>query len=136
MDGFRLAELIRQRPEEKGAILLLLSSASAAGDADRCRALGVAGCLTKPIKQADLCKAILAALGTPMPAAEGADRHARAAPVTPQPAEPRRRLRVLLAEDNPVNQRLAVTLLQKQGHRGDGGRQRARGAGRPGAAGV
>jgi two-component system, sensor histidine kinase and response regulator len=110
MDGFRLAELIRRRPQENGAILLLLSSASASGYAARCRELGLAGCLTKPIKQADLLKAILEALGTPAPAGRKGNEHPPAAP------RPQYRLRVLLAEDNPVNQKLAVTLLQKQGH--------------------
>jgi CheY-like chemotaxis protein/HPt (histidine-containing phosphotransfer) domain-containing protein len=124
MDGFRLAKAIRQRQEESGAILLLLSSASAAGYAARCREVGITGYLTKPIKQADLFKAILEALGTPVaPDRKDEDRrmhdetksngtslssflgHPSASP-----------LRVLLAEDNPVNQKLAVTLLQNQGH--------------------
>jgi PAS domain S-box-containing protein len=111
MHGLRVAELIRSRPEEKGAIILLLSSASAPGDADPSRVLGVAACLVKPIKQADLRSAILSALGTPVPAAAAENGRALA-----QPSRPRRQLRVLVAEDNPVNQRLAAIQLQKQGH--------------------
>jgi two-component system sensor histidine kinase/response regulator len=114
MDGFRLAGLIRQRPQENGTVLLLLSSANAAGDADQCRALGIAGCLPKPIKQVDLYKAILTGLGTPVLPAEEEDGQAQT--TVPRPSEPRRPLRILLAEDNPVNQQLAVTLLEKQGH--------------------
>jgi CheY-like chemotaxis protein len=81
----------------------------------------VAGYLTKPIKQADLRKAILEALGTPVPseAAESGQAPATSLP-TAAPAQAlrarRRRLRILVAEDNPVNQKLAATLLQKQGH--------------------
>jgi PAS domain S-box-containing protein len=118
MDGFRLAELIRQRPGENGAILLLLSSAGAAGDADHCRVLGVAGYLIKPIKQADLCAAILAALGTPVVSGQRSAYSGQPEPKADRCTltAPRRGLRVLVAEDNPVNQRLAVALLQRQGH--------------------
>ncbi len=110
MDGLRLAELIRRRPEENGVILMLLSSTGAGRDSDSCRMLGVAGCLVKPIKQADLRRAMLAALGTPVPAADMG--HA----VAPEPSRPQRQLHILVAEDNPVNQRLAAALLQKHGH--------------------
>jgi PAS domain S-box-containing protein len=110
MDGFQLAERIRQRSEGGSAILLLLSSAGTAGYAARCRELGIAGCLTKPIKQADLWKAILEALGVPVAPGKVESTQAPAGP------GPRAPLRVLLAEDNPVNQKLAITLLQNQGH--------------------
>jgi PAS domain S-box-containing protein len=111
MNGLRLAELIRQRPQENGAILLLLSSTSAA-DADQCRALGVSDCLAKPIKQADLFKAILTALGTSEPSAPREIGHAQPAVQSSGP----RPLRILLAEDNPVNQWVAVALLRREGH--------------------
>jgi CheY-like chemotaxis protein/HPt (histidine-containing phosphotransfer) domain-containing protein len=69
----------------------------------------VADLLTKPVKQADLWQAILRALGTAAPAGRPAAAERPAAP-------PGRPLRILLAEDNPVNQKLAVSLLEKQGH--------------------
>jgi two-component system, sensor histidine kinase and response regulator len=108
VDGFTLAERIREHPDLTGATVMMLSSACQSIDASRCQELGLAAYLTKPIKQAELYRAILAALGNgdagPKPAA---------APPAPRRG---RALRVLLAEDNLVNQKLAVRLLEKQGH--------------------
>jgi signal transduction histidine kinase/CheY-like chemotaxis protein len=110
MDGFALAEQLARHPELGGATVLMMSSAGRPSDAARCRRLNIAACLTKPVKQSELLDAILTALGRPP-----AERHEPAAPPVPQ--EGRRGLRVLLAEDNAVNQTLAVILLQKEGHR-------------------
>jgi CheY-like chemotaxis protein len=88
---------------------MLSSSSGRIDDAQRCRELGIAACLTKPVRESGLLAAILTALQvTPM--------HEPAAPAVPVVPPPASRLRVLLAEDNPVNQRLAVRLLEKQGH--------------------
>ncbi len=112
MDGFELAEAIKSHPGLAGCTVMMLSSASAIGDKARCRELGVAAHLTKPIKQSELLATILATLGAPSLAA------ASLRPGAPAPAGPaaRRPLLVLLAEDNQVNQRLAVRLLEKEGH--------------------
>ena len=110
MDGFAVVARLRANPSLAGAVIMMLSSAGQLEDAARCRALGVSLYLTKPVKQSDLLDAILTALGTapvtvrPRPALPEAARRA------PHP------LRLLLAEDNPVNQRLAVRLLEKWGH--------------------
>jgi PAS domain S-box-containing protein len=109
MDGFELAERIKQHPEFARATIMMLSSAVQRGDTARCRKLGIASYLTKPIKQSDLLDAILAALKPP-PEAHPI-RHAR-----PDRVENPHPLRVLLAEDNPVNQRLVVRMLEKRGH--------------------
>jgi CheY-like chemotaxis protein len=107
MDGFMLAERIREHPDLTGATVMMLSSACQTVDKSRCEELGLAAYLTKPVKQTELYRAILAALGTP-------ETRPKAAPALLPRAV--RSLRVLLAEDNPVNQKLAVRLLEKQGH--------------------
>jgi PAS domain S-box-containing protein len=112
VDGFALVEQIRRNPGLKGAIIMMLTSASQSGDIARCRELGVAAHLTKPIGQSELLDAILHAVGGKVPAAAPASR-----PGTHDPLrEPPRGLRILLAEDNHVNQILAVRLLEKRGH--------------------
>ena len=111
MDGFALAERIRQIPGLEAATIMMLSSAGQYGDSIRCRELGIAACLVKPIKQSDLLDAIIKALTVP------ASHEAGIPAVTPDPLRKRTRsLRVLLAEDNAVNQKLAAQILQKRGH--------------------
>ena len=114
MDGFTLAGLIRRDTDLLDSTLMMLSSANHREDAAKCRELGVASYLTKPIKQSALLDAIMVTLG---PSASLDDNHeARSEPRVVSPGR-RRALRVLLAEDNAVNQRLAVSLLEKRGHR-------------------
>jgi CheY-like chemotaxis protein/HPt (histidine-containing phosphotransfer) domain-containing protein len=110
MDGFALAAEIKKRPEFAGAVLMMLSSAGQAGDGVRCRQLGIQTYLTKPIKQSDLLDAILNALSLTFHHDDGHEP-----PVQP-PHAATRVLRILLAEDNVVNQMLAVRLLEKRGH--------------------
>jgi signal transduction histidine kinase/DNA-binding response OmpR family regulator len=111
MDGFTLAAQIKQDPSLAGATILMLSSADLPEATARCRELGVAIYLTKPITQSELWDAIMTALRLSLP-----DR-TPALTATQDVAPPRQHpLRILLAEDNAVNQRLVVRMLEKRGH--------------------
>ncbi len=110
MDGFELAERIKRTPALAGATIMMLSSADLLGEAARCRELGVAAFLTKPLRQSELLEAMLLALSRFTPGASAAIDGPRPA------AASARALRILLAEDNAVNQRLGVRLLEKRGH--------------------
>ena len=111
MDGFALAEYIKGHPSCRSATMMMLSSAGQRGDAKRCRELGVAAYLTKPVRQSELMDTILTALGT------RAKSEAKPALVTRHTLrESQNRLRVLLAEDNAVNQLVALRLLERFGH--------------------
>jgi CheY-like chemotaxis protein len=114
MDGFTLVQRIRQRPGLSTATIMMLTSAGHRGDAARCQELGVAAYLLKPIRQSELREAIARVLG-----AKGQEG---AIPLVTRYSlqdarDPSAFLRVLLAEDNPVNQRLVTRLLEKRGHR-------------------
>src|SRR6266566_316185 len=110
MDGFQLATGVRQDQTLARTKLRMLTSAGQRGDGERCRELGIRGYLTKPMSRADL----LEALGTVL---AGPEESGTPAVVTRHTiAESRRSVRVLLAEDNPVNQQVAVAMLVKRGH--------------------
>jgi PAS domain S-box-containing protein len=110
MDGFTLAERLRQAPGSARAPVVMLTSAGHLDEPARCRELGIAAYLMKPVKLSELLDTILGVLGQSPPAA-GPE-----AAVRPADGPCLRPLQVLLAEDNPVNQRLAARLLEKQGH--------------------
>jgi signal transduction histidine kinase/DNA-binding response OmpR family regulator len=112
VDGFTLVEQVRREPDLAAPTIMMLTSLGHQADAARCRELGLAAYLVKPIKLSELLRAVLNALGEA--AANGA--RPRAAATEQALAPSRGTLRVLVAEDNPVNQRLAVRLLEKAGH--------------------
>jgi PAS domain S-box-containing protein len=124
MDGFTLAERIKQHPEFAQAVVLMLSSADRAGDAARCRDLGLQRYLTKPVRQSELLDTILQVLGVREQLREKGKRGRRGDSKSTSPLRrsnsgryaSRRSCRVLVAEDNPVNQKLALRLLEKHGH--------------------
>jgi CheY-like chemotaxis protein len=107
MDGFAVAEQIRQNPLLAETTVLMLTSAGHPEDIARCRQLGIRAYLMKPVKQSELLAAILAALG-------GSGVAGEPLPSVLPPVQ--RPLRILLAEDNLINQTLATRLLGRQGH--------------------
>jgi signal transduction histidine kinase/CheY-like chemotaxis protein len=109
MDGFRLAEQIRQTPEFVDTQIIVLTSGGRADDSARCEELDVSAELIKPVKQSELLNAIISAVApsagrqAPLVAEFGKDRGAAS-------------LCVLLAEDGLANQKLAIGLLKHWGH--------------------
>jgi signal transduction histidine kinase/CheY-like chemotaxis protein len=112
MDGFELAKQIGARAGLTGATIMMLTSSGRYDDASLCRELGIAACLTKPIASFDLHAAICAVLDAEASRAKKAEERQQASPA-PQKVRARN---VLLAEDNIVNQRVAVGLLKRRGH--------------------
>jgi CheY-like chemotaxis protein len=110
MDGFTLAEQIQQKPELVGTLMMMLSSADRHANAARCHELGLNAYLTKPIRREELLNTILTALHAQP------SEFSPAAEARPTIGLTKKKLRVLLTEDNFVNQRLAVRLLEKRGH--------------------
>jgi signal transduction histidine kinase/DNA-binding response OmpR family regulator len=111
MDGFEVARRIGATPNLGGATIMMLSSSGQYDESNKCREVGIATHLTKPVDQRELLSAIARVL-----AREPGQR--ASLPVSMLPSEvPERRLRILLAEDNAVNQRLAASLLERRGHK-------------------
>jgi two-component system sensor histidine kinase/response regulator len=111
MDGFTLVEQIRQSPELAGnAKLIILPSAGQRGEAARCQELGVDAYLTKPVSQSELFEVISRVLSG------SGSQAGSAVPAAYQTKPKAARLRVLLAEDNAVNQKVASRVLEEQGH--------------------
>ncbi|HEV2131618.1 MAG TPA: CHASE domain-containing protein, partial [Longimicrobiaceae bacterium] len=110
MDGYTLAERIREQPYGAQIPLMMLTSAGTAGDSARAAKLGIARTLIKPVKQSDLLAAILEVLDIgpeePQPEEAAADGRPEEIPS----------LRILLTEDGLVNQKVAVSLLERRGH--------------------
>jgi signal transduction histidine kinase/DNA-binding response OmpR family regulator len=109
MDGFMVAQTIREDQRFEPVTIMMLSSADRPDDCERCHDLGINLYVRKPVKHSELWNAIQSALG------KSAAKAPEALPAAL--AEPPRKLKILLAEDNPVNQYMAVVLLEERGHR-------------------
>jgi len=111
MDGFAVAERISRNARHAGLKVVILTSAGRREDVDRCRKLGISASLNKPIKQSELFDVIINAVGEPAgEGSRGSQRRKRSSPAQGN-------LRVLVAEDNEINQLVARRIFEKLGHR-------------------
>jgi two-component system, sensor histidine kinase and response regulator len=111
MDGYLVAERIKDNAAMAGAAIVMLTSGNTRGEARRCRELGVAAFMVKPVQQSELFDAIVTSLTPARQPREVKPAMENSIPLVKRP------LRILLAEDNAVNQRVAVMTLEKMGHK-------------------
>lgn len=109
-DGFEIARRVRADPALGGVRVMMLSAAGRRGDGQRCRALGIHAYFVMPLSEGELVNAVSAALLAP-PGGHLVTRHSI--------EERRRRLRVLVADDNEVNRVVTMAILERRGHRVD-----------------
>jgi two-component system sensor histidine kinase/response regulator len=114
VDGFAVATAIAGQPALSGATIIMLTSSGEPRDQARIAELGINAYLVKPVYAADLLAAIRHAIGLAAPDPAGRTRRPGAGGLALTPGS--HRLRVLLAEDNLVNQRVAAGLLTRRGH--------------------
>jgi PAS domain S-box-containing protein len=110
VDGFAVASAMANTPELAGTPIVMLTPEGGPGDVARCQELGIRTWMTKPVRQADLSEAI----GRALEGRDDAEGKRVAAPISTVDAV--RGVRVLLVEDNVVNQRVALGLLTNRGH--------------------
>jgi signal transduction histidine kinase/DNA-binding response OmpR family regulator len=117
MDGEALGRAIKADPMLKDTPLVMLTSWGRRGDAARVKEIGFSAYLTKPVKHSQLFDCLVTVLGE----GSGRAKQDKKPPLVTRHtlAEAKRRVRILLVEDNIVNQKLAVRLLEKMGYRSD-----------------
>ncbi|MDY6989793.1 MAG: response regulator [Thermodesulfobacteriota bacterium] len=117
MDGETLGRKIKEDPDLEGTILVMLTSVVEPGGPARTKEIGFAAYLTKPVKQSELFDCLTTVVGKK---AAGRDTAGEALVTRRSIADDRkRRIRILVAEDNMVNQKVALNLLEKFGYRAD-----------------
>ncbi len=109
MDGFMLVERIRKNANLVVPVIMMLTSAGYNGDVDRCKQLGIASYLFKPIRRSELLSAMSSTMEQKPPSPVDVPR-------MQQKKERMESLRILIVEDNRINQRLAGRALEKMGH--------------------
>jgi len=124
LDGLQLAERVKDFPGVPASTIMMLTSGGQGGDVARCRELGLAAYVTKPLSQRALYQVVAQVIGAGAVAPDALaftprkdDSDMPGPHATDASPAPHTSLRLLLAEDNFVNQKLAVTMLQKRGHK-------------------
>jgi signal transduction histidine kinase/DNA-binding response OmpR family regulator len=115
MDGFEVVERVRQAEGLADVAVVMLTSSGQLGEMARCRELGIDFHLTKPVSQSELLDSILTSVGARLPDLAPGTAAPADVPGTNGGANPRS-ARVLLAEDNLVNQKLVVRMLERRGY--------------------
>ena len=117
MDGLELARRIKDDPDLSSTRLVMLTSIGDRGDGERIRAAGIEAYLTKPVRQSELYNALATVMGSgPEPGTSAAERTATNEDLRDVSRRRASHHRILIAEDNPVNQRVALSMLHKLGY--------------------
>jgi signal transduction histidine kinase/DNA-binding response OmpR family regulator len=114
MNGEQTLKAIKNEQKIKDIPVIILTTVGVRGDVARLKALGCSGYLVKPVKQSELYDAIINVMGI-----QKKEKDEKVQPVVTRHtvAEQKRRvIRILLAEDNPTNQKLAVAILNRVGY--------------------
>ncbi len=119
MDGLTLAKEINNNPALVAIRLVLLTSVGRRGDGERARDIGVDAYLTKPVRQSQLHECLRTVLGQPAKQSPEVIRPTLVTRHTLVEVQHQARPRILVAEDNPVNQKLIARLLEKMDYRAD-----------------
>jgi two-component system, sensor histidine kinase and response regulator len=114
MDGLELARRIKADPVLADTRLIMLTSLSGSGEAERAREIGVFACMSKPLRQAELLRQIAAAMSSGNPVSGFGSLHETALPLS---ARPLLQAEVLVVEDQPINRELAMAMLRNFGCR-------------------
>ncbi|EKD27191.1 MAG: multi-sensor hybrid histidine kinase, partial [uncultured bacterium] len=117
MDGEHTMIIIKNSPEIKNVFVIILTSLGYRGDVARLRKIGCDGYLVKPIKQSLLLDAIITVFNIRSPKNDQTEKHIVTSHMISE--QKFQQIHVLLAEDNPINQKLVATLLKKSGYNVD-----------------
>jgi PAS domain S-box-containing protein len=118
MNGEAIGRKIKEDSDLKDTILVMLTSLGLRGDAARMKEIGFAAYLTKPVKNSQLYDCLITVMGRKTEEREGASSESIVTRYSIA-EDKKRKIRILLAEDNMINQQVALNILEKFGYRAD-----------------